>query len=107
MVDGFNINYYCHGISIANRYKDEVYNERLMLAYLNQLTNELSLNTDLPCYYIDFYEQASMPIMSIKKLIRGNNESISEQQINMELDIEINKLVGILYEQFKVKIASS
>lgn len=107
LVDGFNINYYCHGISIANRYKDKEYDERLMLTYLDQLTNEISLTTDLPCYYIDFYEQASIPILRIEKIVRGNNESISEQQININLDIDINKLVAILNEQFKVKIASS
>ena len=107
MVDGFNIIYYCHGICIANKYSDEKYDERLMLTYLNQKTKEVSKTTELTCYYIDFYEQASIPIIRIDKIVHGSHHSISEQQINIDLDINIMQIVTLLNEQFRAKIASS
>ena len=106
-VENYNTLFYCHGLSIANKYSDDNFNERKMNYYLEEEITQISKLATSNCYYLDYHEHADIPSIRIMKLSKESKEQITKETFENETQLNLYKLIDNKYKQFVEKIASS
>lgn len=105
IVGGTQVIYYSHGLALAMNYSNPNFDEKKMLAYLEELAIKISETNK--CHFVDYYEQASMPSIIIKEYEKGVSKSISASEFEIRFDTKLNELINKLSKEYRHKTAKS
>ena len=105
LLEGSQIIYYSHGLTIATNYSNPDFDERKMLSYLEELS--ISNSRDCTCYYVDYYEQAGIPLLTIKEYQDEISKTITEDEFETKYQTNLYSLVSKLNNEYQKKIANS
>lgn len=105
LLNGHQIIYYSHGLTIATNYSNPNFDERKMLSYLEELAKSNSITCT--CYYIGYYEQGGIPLLTIKVYKNKISKTITEDEFHNKYKISLYSLVSKLNKEYQKKIASS
>ena len=85
LLEGVQILYYSHGLTIATNYSNPEFDERKMLSYLEELSKSNSKNCI--CYYIDYYEQAGIPLLTLKEYQNEISKTIEKEELESKYQL--------------------